>query len=34
MTVESSDVSDALVEVSGGDFRKAITFLQSASITG
>jgi replication factor C subunit 2/4 len=34
LDVESSDAYDALVEISGGDLRKAITFLQSASITG
>jgi replication factor C subunit 2/4 len=34
LAVESDEVYETLVEISGGDLRKAITFLQSASIAG
>jgi replication factor C subunit 2/4 len=34
LAIESADAYEALVDISGGDLRKAITFLQSASITG
>jgi replication factor C subunit 2/4 len=34
LAVESDDAYEALVDISGGDLRKAITFMQSASITG
>lgn len=34
LNVADDDVYGALVDISGGDLRKAITFLQSASIAG
>lgn len=34
LSIEDDSVFDTLVEISGGDLRKAITFMQSASITG
>ena len=34
LKVESESALKALVEISDGDLRKAITFLQSASVTG
>ena len=34
LTVESDDAFQTLVDISGGDLRKAITYLQSSSITG
>ena len=34
LAVSGDDAYETLVDISGGDLRKAITFLQSASITG
>ena len=34
LVIEGDDAYETLVDISGGDLRKAITFLQSASITG
>ncbi|KAH0789869.1 replication factor C subunit 2 isoform X1 [Histomonas meleagridis] len=34
LKVESEEAFQTLVDISGGDLRKAITFLQSSSITG
>lgn len=34
LQVENDDVFETLVDISGGDLRKAITFLQSASTAG